>query len=211
MATARQRRHLAAKGKTAVGAKQLPWREDPVVRRRLGIVSTLMLGHATAFQMLDIVNTKMAEAGEEPVSESTLRRDRDRVRELWAEEADFDIKRVQAQLIAELDDKIRKAMVAFEELANVPGGKRSQNRSAFLNTAVTAIKEKARIYGFGRPGIEINNSVHVDGIDVVIAGMEKLIPDEAEFVGMLEEFRGGQSGGAAGSTRHVVDAPAGDA
>jgi hypothetical protein len=82
------------------GRKSVPWRRDPTILARLPLVERLHLAG----------RPNVAIAAELGLDETTIRRDLERIGELWKERAGGDIAEQRARIIAELDDTRRRAL-----------------------------------------------------------------------------------------------------
>lgn len=80
-----------------------PWREDPHILERLRQVEPLHLRHRSNREI----------ARQLGVSEITVRRDLERLRELWLERTAADQATLRAQLVADLEDVARLAQEAY--------------------------------------------------------------------------------------------------
>ena len=90
------------------GKKSLSWREDPEILRRLPDVEALVLACYP--------NTTIAE--KLGVSEATIRRDRDRIAELWKETALGEIEEKRGRSISNLRRLQRLAAEEFDNKAD---------------------------------------------------------------------------------------------
>lgn len=86
------------------GRRSLPWKRDPVILARLVEVERRYLARET--------NVAIAEAL--GVDETTIRRDIERLRELWLERVRDTQEDLRARAVAELDDVKRRALDAVE-------------------------------------------------------------------------------------------------
>lgn len=135
------------------GRRSVHWRRDPVILARMRNVERRHLKGET--------NVAIAEAL--GVDEITIRRDLDRLRELWLEQTKEDQSTIRAQVVAELDDTRRRAIEAAEwdqdceEAVLFGNGRvyRDQKGSAqfrgqkaqALNVARQATMDKAKVLG----------------------------------------------------------------
>lgn len=143
MPTKRQKQALILAGENPNGVA-LPWKEDPIIMKRLEFVAQTMTSHMASSVALRAVNNAMSQAFPEvdPIGIRDYGRDRARVRQLWAEDTRTPIEDAKDEILAELNAVIRKADKAFSEADS-----RSLNRSAYLNTQLTAIRSKALVMG----------------------------------------------------------------
>ena len=86
------------------GRKSLPWRRDPGILARLRDVERRHLAG----------QTNVAIADELGVDEITVRRDLDRLRELWLEQTKESQADIRAQMLAKLEDVRVRALQAAE-------------------------------------------------------------------------------------------------
>lgn len=84
--------------------KQTPWRNDPVILARLPEVERRHLRGDTNMAIADVLG----------VDEITIRRDLNRIRELWRERTGDSIENLKAQTAAELEDVRRRALHAAD-------------------------------------------------------------------------------------------------
>jgi hypothetical protein len=89
---------------TARGRKSVPWRRDPGILARLREVERRHLAGMT--------NVAVAEALD--VDETTIRRDLERLRELWLEQTKESQADLRAQMLAKLEDVRVRALQAAE-------------------------------------------------------------------------------------------------
>jgi hypothetical protein len=145
------------------GRKSVPWRRDPVILTRLRDVERRHLAGQT--------NVTIAEALD--VDETTIRRDLERLRELWLERTKGEQENLRAGIVAELEDVRTRALSAaeFDERAEraiifgsepvAGGGRRGVqfrgNKAAALGQARQATMDKAKILG-----LEVNKVALTD-------------------------------------------------
>lgn len=86
------------------GRKSLPWRRDPIILARLRDVERRHLSG----------QTNVAIAAALDVDEITVRRDLDRLRELWLEQTKESQADLRAQMLAKLEDVRVRALQAAE-------------------------------------------------------------------------------------------------
>lgn len=138
---------------TARGRKSVPWRRDPAILARLRAVERLHLAGQTNVAIADALS----------VAEPTIRRDLDRLRELWIEQTKAEQAEQRARVIAELEDVRTRALAAAEfdeqcERAVLFGDARvirddkgsatfRGNKAAALGQARQATMDKAKILG----------------------------------------------------------------
>lgn len=138
---------------TARGRKSVPWRRDPGILARLREVERRHLAGMT--------NVAVAEALD--VDETTIRRDLERLRELWLEQTRAEQAEQRARVLAELEDVRTRAIAAAEfdeqcERAVLFGDARvirddkgsatfRGNKAAALGQARQASMDKAKILG----------------------------------------------------------------
>lgn len=154
---------------TTRGRKSLPWRRDPGILARLRDVERRHLAGDP--------NTTIAEAL--GVGEVTIRRDLERLRELWLEQTKAEQADLRAQVVAELDDVKRRALAAaeFDEQAEraVLYGEGDQpvqrddkgtvtfrgQKAQALNVARQAVMDKAKVLGVVVEKSEVTGEVLV--------------------------------------------------
>lgn len=86
------------------GRKSLPWRRDPIILARLRDVERRHLSGQTNVAIAAALN----------VDEITVRRDLDRLRELWLEQTKESQADLRAQMLAKLEDVRVRALQAAE-------------------------------------------------------------------------------------------------
>lgn len=141
------------------GRKSLPWRRDPSILARMQQVERRHL--------LGEPNTAIAEALQ--VDEITIRRDLERLNELWREHIQQDQETLRSQVVANLEDVRRRALNAavFDEQAeravlygedadgnSTPVHRDEKgsaqfrgNKAAALNVARQATMDQAKVLG----------------------------------------------------------------
>ncbi len=135
----------------------LPWRKDPVILDRLVAVEAAHLAG----------RSNRAIGRELGVDDRTIRRDLDRIRELWRERIGESIEDLKAKAVAELEDIKRRALAAADFDENTEravifgdgpdGGKVVRpekgsvsfhgNKAAALNVARQAVMDQCKILG----------------------------------------------------------------
>ena len=121
-----------AKGASGHGIKSKPWHEDPEILRRLATVEDLVLGCYR--------NTEIAKSLK--VSEATVRRDRDRIAELWRKQATEDIRGMRERSIANMR---RLQRLADNEFRN------EREKPAMLRVQLDAEREIVKLQGTPAP------------------------------------------------------------
>lgn len=121
-----------AKGKTGHGIKSKPWYEDTEILRRLATVEDLVLGCYRNSEIASALN----------ISEATVRRDRDRIAELWRKQATEDIRSMRERSIANYR---RMQRLADNEFRN------DREKPAMLRLQLDAEKEIMRLQGTPSP------------------------------------------------------------
>lgn len=135
------------------GRKSVPWRRDPVILARLRDVERRHLAGQTNVAIADALG----------VDEITVRRDLERLRELWLEQTKAEQAEQRARVIAELEDVRTRAIAAAEfdeqcERAVLFGDARvirddkgsatfRGNKAAALGQARQATMDKAKLLG----------------------------------------------------------------
>jgi len=165
------------------GRKSVPWRRDPVILARLVDVERRHL--------LGEPNTTIALAL--GVDETTIRRDVERLRELWRDRTAETVEDLKARKVAELSDIYRRAIAAaeFDELCEravlfglkITGPDGNQvgvfrdakgsaqfrgNKAAALGQARQAIMDQAKILGLV---VEKVSPTKGDGSDLDLASL----------------------------------------
>lgn len=168
----------------ARGRKSVAWRRDPAILARLREVERRHLAGQT--------NVAVAESL--GVDETTIRRDLDRLRELWLEQTRSEQADLRARVLAELEDVRTRAIAAAEfdeqcERAVLFGDARvirddkgsatfRGNKAAALGQARQASMDKAKILGIvvdkasiaGPDGAPLTFTIAIDRKDDVDAG-----------------------------------------
>jgi len=120
------------KGASGHGIKSKPWYEDSEILRRLATVEDLVLGCYR--------NTEIAKALD--ISEATVRRDRDRIAELWRRQATDDIMAMRERSIANMR---RLQRMADNEFRN------EREKPAMLRVQLDAEREIVKLQGTPAP------------------------------------------------------------
>ncbi len=102
--------------KPAPGKKSLPWDEDPEILRRLETVEDLVLAGYRNTEIGNALN----------VTETTIRRDRERIAELWRRQATSDIVGMRERSVANLRRIQRLADNEFRNSRDKPANLRIQ-------------------------------------------------------------------------------------
>jgi hypothetical protein len=120
------------KGPSGHGKKSTPWNEDPEILRRLSTVEDLVLAGYR--------NTEIGHALQ--VSEATIRRDRERIAELWRRQATNDIVALRERSVAQFR---RIQRMADNEFRN------EREKPAMLKLQLDAEREIAKLQGTAAP------------------------------------------------------------
>jgi len=117
---------------TGHGQKSKPWHEDPEILKRLAVVEDLVLAGYR--------NTEIGEALK--VTETTIRRDRLRIAELWRKETVDSIAAMRERSVANLRRMQRLADNEFRH---------EREKPAMLRVQIDAEKEIIRLQGTAAP------------------------------------------------------------
>lgn len=120
------------KGASGHGIKSKPWYEDSEILRRLAVVEDLVLGCYR--------NTEIAKSLN--VSEATIRRDRDRIAELWRKQTTEDIRAMRERSIANMR---RLQRLADNEFRN------EREKPSMLRVQLDAEREIVKLQGTPAP------------------------------------------------------------
>lgn len=162
------------------GKKSLPWYDDPEILRRLAQVEDLVLSGYR--------NTEIAKHLD--VTEATIRRDRDRIAELWRKHSTNDIVGMRERSIANLrriqrlaDNDFRRAL-EDEDLKTM--------KPAYLRVQMDAEKEIIRLQGTSQP-VEIPIKISADA-DKKTLSTEDLLKRKEELESLAMQLLNEESG-----------------
>jgi len=189
-------RRTTGKRMRGIEAKQVPWRQDPIILDRIRVGAAPWLEGRSPAECLAVVNQYLAARypDEPPIAKTALYEDRQHFIELRKEQAPA----AADHHLAEYDHAMEEAWRAFRDTKN-----QSLNKSAFLSLIAGIVERKAKLDGSLRPDaatVQVNiESAQVEIVAVALdASLDEAgISTEQRFAilqGMAKRLKGNPQG-----------------